>query len=147
MCIQVPLGQPLTTAIFIGKFYHKIQYEGISFLCYHCGRIGYLASQCSYNTPNNLLIQNTKKTTLLPNHTSHTTQEALSLHNQISPPSKNNIDSSTQSLPLLIITTSKINKLIVLYQHLTLHKICSHSYTFFPWNIRLAWSMGVGPVP
>lgn len=48
LCIQVPIDEPLTTAIFIGNHHQRIFYEGINLLCYHCSRIGHSSLNCSY---------------------------------------------------------------------------------------------------
>lgn len=48
LCIQVPIDQRLTISIYIGNYHPQVLCEGISLLCYHCGRIGHSVSSCAY---------------------------------------------------------------------------------------------------
>jgi hypothetical protein len=46
LCIQVDIDQPLTPKIRIGNKLQRIQYEGISSICFECGCVGHKASTC-----------------------------------------------------------------------------------------------------
>ncbi|XP_019255120.1 PREDICTED: uncharacterized protein LOC109233709 [Nicotiana attenuata] len=50
LCVQVPLDQPVQTAIQIGSHIQQLLYEGENFLCKACGRLGHKAPSCSYPT-------------------------------------------------------------------------------------------------
>ncbi|XP_050258954.1 uncharacterized protein LOC126703943 [Quercus robur] len=41
LCVQIDVNKPLITAILIGKFEQPVCYEGISKLCFECGRVGH----------------------------------------------------------------------------------------------------------
>lgn len=47
-CVQVDLEQPLTKQVVIGKHYQQVLYEGLSSLCFSCGRIGHKKETCQY---------------------------------------------------------------------------------------------------
>ena len=49
LCIQVDLTKPLITAIRVGKLRQKVLYEGISSLCFCCGRLGHKLESCNYH--------------------------------------------------------------------------------------------------
>lgn len=46
ICIEVDLSKPLITEFKISKHKQRVQYEGISALCFDCGRIGHRALDC-----------------------------------------------------------------------------------------------------
>ena len=46
--VQVNLTKPLITAVRVGKLHQKVLYEGISSLCFCCGRLGHKLENCSY---------------------------------------------------------------------------------------------------
>ncbi|KAK7825615.1 hypothetical protein CFP56_032973 [Quercus suber] len=48
LCIQINLMKPLVTAVRVGKLRQKVLYEGISALCFCCGRMGHKQEACSY---------------------------------------------------------------------------------------------------
>ena len=48
LCIQVDLDKPLIYTIKIGRLKQRVTYEGISSLCFCCGRIGHKKESCSY---------------------------------------------------------------------------------------------------
>nr|POE88871.1 uncharacterized protein CFP56_37406 [Quercus suber] len=48
LCIQVNLDKPLIRIVYIGKIAQSILYEGISSLCFSCGRIGHKIETCPY---------------------------------------------------------------------------------------------------
>uniref|UniRef100_A0A2N9F7I4 CCHC-type domain-containing protein n=1 Tax=Fagus sylvatica TaxID=28930 RepID=A0A2N9F7I4_FAGSY len=50
LCVQIDLEQPLTSKIRIGDMVQKIQYEGISAICFECGRVGHRIDTCHYKT-------------------------------------------------------------------------------------------------
>jgi hypothetical protein len=51
LCIQIDLDQPLTPMIRIGDIHQRVQYEGISAICFHCGCVGHKAPTCPSNLP------------------------------------------------------------------------------------------------
>ncbi|KAL0014671.1 hypothetical protein SO802_001740 [Lithocarpus litseifolius] len=48
LCVQVDINKPLIYTILIGGFQQLVTYEGISKLCFSCGRVGYLREACQY---------------------------------------------------------------------------------------------------
>jgi hypothetical protein len=48
LCIQIDLDQPLTPKVRIGNMVQKIQYEGISAICFECGRVGHRIDTCHF---------------------------------------------------------------------------------------------------
>nr|XP_016435158.1 PREDICTED: uncharacterized protein LOC107761454 [Nicotiana tabacum] len=50
LCVQVPLDHPVQTAIQIGYHIQQLLYEGESFLCKACGRLGHTIPSCFYST-------------------------------------------------------------------------------------------------
>lgn len=48
ICVQVNLDSPLTRTIVIGKHSQHVLYEGLSTLCFSCGRIGHRKEACPY---------------------------------------------------------------------------------------------------
>jgi hypothetical protein len=46
LCVQIDLEQPLIPRIRIGNLIQKIQYEGISAICFECGRVGHRLEAC-----------------------------------------------------------------------------------------------------
>ena len=54
--VQVDLTKPLITAVRVGKLCQKVLSEGISSLCFCCGRLGHKLESCNYH------IQPTVKT-------------------------------------------------------------------------------------
>ena len=46
--MQVNTTKPLINTILIGKLHQVIIYEGISRLCFSCGRVGHRREQCQY---------------------------------------------------------------------------------------------------
>nr|XP_023928684.1 uncharacterized protein LOC112040023 [Quercus suber] len=56
--VQVDLTKPLIIAVRVGKLCQKVLYEGISSLCFCCGRLGHKLENCSYR------VQPTEKTSV-----------------------------------------------------------------------------------
>lgn len=50
LCVQVPLDQPIQTAIQIGSHLQQLVYEGKIFLCKAYGRLCHTAPSCIYLT-------------------------------------------------------------------------------------------------
>lgn len=48
LCVQVNLDKPIVKAIKVGGIRQPVQYEGISSLCFFCGRVGHKAKGCPY---------------------------------------------------------------------------------------------------
>ncbi|GMY18366.1 hypothetical protein FCV25MIE_13605 [Fagus crenata] len=46
LCIQIDLDQPLTPMVRIGDINQRVQYEGVSAICFHCGCVGHKAPNC-----------------------------------------------------------------------------------------------------
>ena len=49
LCLQIDLTKPLITTIKVGRLRQKVMYEGVSSLCYCCGRMGHKQESCSYH--------------------------------------------------------------------------------------------------
>nr|XP_023917407.1 uncharacterized protein LOC112028949 [Quercus suber]POF04383.1 hypothetical protein CFP56_64544 [Quercus suber] len=48
ICVQVDLAKPLVRRVFIGCFGQEVLYEGVSSLCFACGRLGHRRETCLY---------------------------------------------------------------------------------------------------
>ena len=48
LCIQVDIDRPLIKSIRIGSMVQQVLYEGISSLCFCCGRLGHKQENCYY---------------------------------------------------------------------------------------------------
>ena len=48
LCIQVNLDKPLINKVKVGRLKQKVMYEGISSLCFSCGRLGHKQESCCY---------------------------------------------------------------------------------------------------
>nr|POE98982.1 uncharacterized protein CFP56_40197 [Quercus suber] len=48
LCVQVNINKPLIYIILIGRFQQSVVYEGISKLCFSCGRVGHRREACQY---------------------------------------------------------------------------------------------------
>nr|POF11739.1 uncharacterized protein CFP56_49273 [Quercus suber] len=48
LCVQVDINKPLIYTILIGGFQQLVTYEGISKLCFSCGRVGHRREACHY---------------------------------------------------------------------------------------------------
>ena len=48
ICVQVNLDNPLFRTILIGSLAQAVVYEGISTLCFSCGRVGHRSEACPY---------------------------------------------------------------------------------------------------
>jgi hypothetical protein len=51
LCIQVDIDKPLTRTVRVGKTRLAVIYEGVSLLCFHCGKIGHRREWCPLHTP------------------------------------------------------------------------------------------------
>ena len=49
LCVQVDLEKPLITSVRVGRLVQKVTYEGVSTLCFQCGRLGYKQDPCLYH--------------------------------------------------------------------------------------------------
>ena len=48
LCVQVNINKPLIYTILIGNFQQQVLHEGISKLCFSCGRVGHRHEVCQY---------------------------------------------------------------------------------------------------
>ena len=48
LCVQVDLDKPLITSVRVGRLVQRITYEGVSTLCFSCGRLGHKRDSCPY---------------------------------------------------------------------------------------------------
>ena len=46
LCIQIDLNKPLISSIQVGRLVQKVLYEGISSLCFYCGKLGHKQENC-----------------------------------------------------------------------------------------------------
>ena len=53
LCIQIDLAKPLINSIRIGRLVQQVKYEGISSLCFCCGRLGHKQENCCYKIKEN----------------------------------------------------------------------------------------------
>uniref|UniRef100_A0A2N9G3W3 CCHC-type domain-containing protein n=1 Tax=Fagus sylvatica TaxID=28930 RepID=A0A2N9G3W3_FAGSY len=51
LCIQLDIDKPLTRTVRVGKTRLAVIYEGVSLLCFHCGKIGHRREWCPTRTP------------------------------------------------------------------------------------------------
>lgn len=49
LSVQIDLEKPLINSIRVGRLVQRVLYEGISSLCFCCGRIGHRQENCSYS--------------------------------------------------------------------------------------------------
>lgn len=49
LCVQVDLEKPLINLMRFGKCRQSVLYEGISVLCFSCGRLGHTQDKCCYS--------------------------------------------------------------------------------------------------
>ncbi|XVE93161.1 hypothetical protein REPUB_Repub01dG0166500 [Reevesia pubescens] len=47
LCVQVNLDKPLRKFVMVERIKQAIVYEGIDYLCFHCGKIGHKKDYCS----------------------------------------------------------------------------------------------------
>ncbi|GMY10188.1 DUF4283 domain-containing protein/zf-CCHC_4 domain-containing protein [Fagus crenata] len=64
LCVQIDLDQLLTFKIRIGNKLQKIQYEGITAICFECGCVGHRAPSCR------TILAPPPPTLVIPIHTS-----------------------------------------------------------------------------
>ncbi|PKA46309.1 Uncharacterized protein AXF42_Ash021356 [Apostasia shenzhenica] len=54
VCVRIDLSLPLKSGIWIdschGKFYQKVEYEGLSVICFNCGIVGHKEATCPTKT-------------------------------------------------------------------------------------------------
>ena len=50
LCVQVNFDDPLVKLVKVGGIDQPMQYEGISSLCFSCGRVGHKTEGCPYTT-------------------------------------------------------------------------------------------------
>ena len=46
LCVQIDIDQPLVPKIRVGDIVQRIQYEGVSAICFKCGCVGHRADSC-----------------------------------------------------------------------------------------------------
>ncbi|PKA47409.1 Uncharacterized protein AXF42_Ash021672 [Apostasia shenzhenica] len=62
VCVRIDLSLPLKSGIWIdschGKFYQKIEYEGLSVICFNCGIVGHKEVNCPTKISQPAVVQN-----------------------------------------------------------------------------------------
>ncbi|XP_050240989.1 uncharacterized protein LOC126689863 [Quercus robur] len=48
LCVQIDLSKPLVNLVRMGRLRQKVMYEGISALCFCCGRLGHKQESCGF---------------------------------------------------------------------------------------------------
>lgn len=48
LCVQINLDEPITKLLKLGGIDQPVQYEGLSSLCFACGRVGHKMENCHY---------------------------------------------------------------------------------------------------
>ncbi|GKV28433.1 hypothetical protein SLEP1_g37492 [Rubroshorea leprosula] len=73
VCVQIDIAQPVAKYIRIGRKKQRVIYEGVSALCFHCGRIGHRNNQCLQLNITSEIINEAANTATLPTHASNST--------------------------------------------------------------------------
>ncbi|KAI7998176.1 Uncharacterized protein LOK49_LG10G01282 [Camellia lanceoleosa] len=53
LCVQVDLSKPLIAKVKIGTIIQQVSYEGISSICFDCGKLGHKRGNCNTSLPTN----------------------------------------------------------------------------------------------
>ncbi|XP_021753703.1 uncharacterized protein LOC110719113 [Chenopodium quinoa] len=59
VCIEIDLSKPLVTKVWIGGAWQHISYENITSLCFTCGKVGHVQSQCMLNKKHEVEVKGT----------------------------------------------------------------------------------------
>lgn len=61
LCVQIDINKPLVSTILIKDLEQLVLYEGISWLCFSCGRVGHCKESCPYivQSPSPLMKEGT----------------------------------------------------------------------------------------
>ena len=49
LCLQIDLSKLLVNLVRVGCLRQKVMYEGISALCFYCGRLGHKQENCGFH--------------------------------------------------------------------------------------------------
>lgn len=53
VCVEINLGNPLTSQFAIGKYVYNIEYEHLHLFCFSCGRVGHRQEHCGRTSTTN----------------------------------------------------------------------------------------------
>ncbi|KAK9106971.1 hypothetical protein Syun_022982 [Stephania yunnanensis] len=59
VAIEMDLSKPLLSKFRVAHFWQSVEYEGIPFVCFHCGRYGHRTITCS--AKQKVMVENTQQ--------------------------------------------------------------------------------------
>lgn len=79
ICVQISLDKPLIKLLWIGGLEQPVLYEGLSSLCFTCGRVGHKAEVCLYHAKalENVGVEEGEGTEVIPPSRKENTEQAF----------------------------------------------------------------------